>query len=432
MHELVAAINPATWVTVVNGDVLTFEEAIESVTYDARFYSQKHYDATVSYFHEVTHFWHSISTFFFHAYSLTYLQHHSEFFAQLTKTSSSQLDFTKIRGVREDLRNALFESTDFIVRTFDILEGVAVFNAYRICSFEPRNQDFLEYLEENFTGQSEYKAAYLYAHEELGEVAFDIFSTLCYLALQNTNPAKVFIDNIENIKRNNTTKKLRNSISPETCLFTFIRSETSTTQEQTFLEVIGSDPIVEHPILRPYVEFVSGIINTGLAPLEKIEDFFARPYHYLRGYLTNFPNEVMLALFYEAAKGNNGQSLTIVNNFQQFKLASPLRIHLNPQSADTMKRGRVVFEHSVSVIPTGLAMELDDSYAAFVQATTAGMGIVEALLTNDVKSIRMHCPHTSCTLHETRLCAKFYNFPTTHFQECSFFSLLLDFGIKFQ
>ena len=421
------SVDVSTWITLIKGDIRTFEEAIGSVIYGGRAHSKNHYDSVITFFHESTHFWHSLSTNFFYEYSCEY------YFSSINAIKYLAGVRGRSHGIShlfDKANQMLRSSSDSPIQAIDVIEGSAVFNSYRICVFKPSHEDFLRYLHDEPIGP-QYKKAYHYATQILEEDAFELFSPICYVALQKPDPGKYFIDvisKIQTIKHRGSELSARIQENPLSFILEVMSSSTDDHLLPAILPYMAGNHTMQHPILNPYIMYIAQITQASHVSNDWAEDMFARPYHFLRQNFSNLPHNLMEHLFY----GYGGQTtakFVPVNDFNSFKLVSPIRIHVNPKEAHTM-HGPVTYENPISVVFAGLGREISNDYLTFVSNITALFGIILAIQVKDKDQISTYCPHQQCPIYNTKLCVKYFKFPQNGYNFCEFPEIVMSAGLK--
>lgn len=335
----------------------------------------------------------------------------------------SDSDFHNIKNIFKKLGEALSNGSP--VRAVDVIEGAAVFNSYRMCSYSPTHEGFLCHLESYYKKPSIYSRAYQYATDLIGEKIFDLFSPICYMALQTPNPGRYFIEILSEVKDKKYLLKPSHVSSDsemrESPLFYLF--EKNTFEYRRFLPYVMHNKFMEHPILTPYIKLITEICKITNTPVFWIEDFIARPYCYLPGYtlLPHLFKRLPKEFWMPGAIGPSSASFIFLNDFNTFRIVAPVRAHLNPEEVETLRWGTIKYNRSVSLIKAGLGIELDDTYVMLIIAATAIIGIIRVFFLNE-KGI-MYCPHKNCEVYKTKLCAWFYDFPQDNFYECGFFQI---------
>lgn len=342
-------------------------------------------DSIQTFFHETIHFWHSISTNFLHSYSVNYLSRCLDVVESIVSRKISRSDIPLSEFQPYFNVNDVLLSPSESVRTIDVIEGCAVLCSFRMLEswknsllqwevkmFDPQatvevrstHQSFLCHLQDKHFKQREYTSAYLLATNTLGDKAFDLFSPICYLALQGSTPGKNFVAILKWVKDN------IDSFNVKEDLLSFLAQSTMDGIEGCFPSVVRQEGLPEgfsHPILQPYVQHIVQVFDI------RVEDFFARPYY-------NF--------------GIDYSSIT-----------PPM----------------VLFYPNRMIRIMGIGAKLGKDYIKLINTLTAVVGLIK-LLVYGIKD-EMHCPHGNCPIYKTRLCQNYYNFPL-NYKTCSFPRLL--------
>lgn len=369
-------IDTATWLIITKEDFTTIDDALNAVKSMKDPPNKRTLDAVLAVRHETIHFLHSISTSFLFLYSCNYL-HACLDVIKLIRNDKIDLDKIPQSGYQaflEELRQALVSSdSEGKIRTIDVIEGSAVLCSYR-GFLQGNHLDFLGHLAEYHQNQKQYTNAYIYLTNLIGELAFTLFSPICYLSLQGDNPGQSFV-----LITKNVTKAL-NDYSIEEIEFdplTFILEVSSMVEEGCFPNVVKNikrEGRFTHPILDPYIERIIKERNIRLA------DFFARPYVY-------------------------EQSRTDENLNFIMDIVPPVHLY----SDRKMKL-------------MGLATKLGKDYGVALHHLTSMIGMIPRLLYS--KKSKMFCPHTNCPVHNTTLCNKYYLFPSDDYKNCAFPTIL--------
>jgi hypothetical protein len=376
-------IDTATWLIITKEDYETIDNALNSVKTMKSPPDKKTLDAVLAVRHETIHFLHSISTSFLFSYSCNYL-HACIDVIKLIR--NDKIDLEKIphsgyQGFLGELRQTMLSSdVEGKIRTIDIIEGAAVLCSYRGL-LQGQHLDFLKHLQEYHQNQKQYTNAYLYLTDLIGELAFTLFSPICYVSLQGDNPGQNFV-----LISRNVVKAL-NDFSIEEIVYdplTFVLEVSDMSEEGCFPNVVKNikrEGLFTHPILDPYIERI--IIEEKI----RLADFFARPY------------------VYEQVK---------TNEFDDFIMDIVPPVHL--YSDRKMKL-------------MGLATKLGKDYGVALHHMTSMIGMIPKLLYS--KNSKMFCPHTICPVHSTNLCNKYYVFPSDDYTKCAFPTILTETKLGF-
>ncbi len=277
---------------------------------------ERHFNSLQTFFHETMHFWHAIGTHFLYIYTVRYLYALMEVRESVNKSIRGGKRLEDIIPLSEFQPNFIAATNVLLspsdpVRTIDVIEGCAVFCSYRILESwfskvaerevrkpKPRaimppnatHEGFLRYLQKKHFVQREYQCAYLFATRVLGDKAFDLFSPICYLALQGVNPGEYFVSIIDRVKKDINSFRGQEE-APLSFLDQFIEDRMEGYYFPSFVRQWGGlSPGFSHPILKPYVEYLAQVSD-----IKKVEDFFARPYYYVDIY--NSDTQITGALF---------------------------------------------------------------------------------------------------------------------------------------
>lgn len=343
------------------------------------FEQERIYEYLVTTHHEMIHFWQAISTnfLFFHS------QRHLDVCVDLLNAYRDAASTFKHEDFREhfvEMQKHLLEACDG-VRCIDIIEGQAVLCSYRMTVPDAAAAGFAAHLERYHSNQPIYTTAYSRAAELVGEAAFELFSPLCFVALQTGHPSNTFRELLVAASLNlHLHKKCSLDIIPQQLRLdplSFIFG-VLTIDASSFLlpSVKSNDPRIAHPILAPYVQ--------EAASSESALDFFARPYELfgIRRPMSRLPR----------------------------LMAPPVQLHAD---------GRV------NIMGLGRSLGMDWALQTFY--LTAATGIASHLLFGGTRD--MSCPHVNCPQYTRRLCHKFYNFPITDQSQCSFPRFLKEIGL---
>ncbi len=423
-----ASIDAATWVTVIKTDSITFSDGISAVLHNGR-YTRSQFDSLVSFFHETTHFWHSVSTNFLHEYSCSYL-HESLYALSQIRMLNSNIQY--ISHYFENSSSLLKSPLNYPIQSIDIIEGSAVFNSYRICVFEPSHNDFLRFLHDNYAKLPKYNKAYYYAKDFLEEATFELFCPLCYVALQYPDPGKYFSEMILKIHSFKLNNGKIDFVLIQKDPLAFILNIMNISADDHLLPFLQpyfkKGNVSRHPILRPFIEYILNISQTNSTNIRWVEDMFARPYYHIRNNFSTLPKIVMENLFFGFG-GQTTAKFIITNDFNKFKIIPPIRVHVNPKDAYETRYGQIEYGNQVSILSQGLTNE-DDEYNLKICNTTVLLGILQAIQINDRDNIELLCPHNECPIYKTKLCIKYYFFPQNNYRDCEFSDLMRAQGLN--
>jgi hypothetical protein len=367
----------ATWLIILQEDFEIMKQAAftpEVIGKDAQRYS----DAFLTFRHETMHFWQAISTSFLYSYSCNYVNFCIDALNAVRHGGKGYTDipFTEFQSKFNQLTEILLSPSQAI-RTIDVIEGCAVFCAYRMNFPHASHEGFLRHLDERHSGQKEYRNAYLIATKMLGESAFELFAPACYIALQGDNPGR----NLETIflyAKDGLQFASHYDIFDDP--LTFLLEEAHMQEEGCFpFTVARSLPqftqgYFSHPILQPYIERIAQTTNLRLS------DIFARPYLY----------------------ENNSQDE--ISSFLS-DMYPPVHVY----------SGR-------TALLMGLGQQLGKDYSIIIHHLTAIVGLASRLVF-DTRS-QMLCPHHNCPIYKTSLCQGYLAFPLDDYEKCKFPELL--------
>src|SRR5271157_550114 len=395
-----AWVNAASWATIIDCDHRTFDDSLRAVMYGGRALTERHGDAVETFFHETAHFWQSISTNFCYEYSTRLLFANIDYLHRLSEPDCSISD-----------ANAFFEKTaaglplmdGSDVTTIDLIEGAAVFIAFRVLSFEDTHDAFLSHLADRHANQPQYRRAYDCATDRLGRDSYEVFSVLCYVSLQAHSPSKEFAALLSRLGWLKNSDPAKYALAVGTEATSTITGLSGVASNDFFLPYVVTHPDkMQNMVLHPYVEFSRGVSGLGENGLALLQDFFARPHAHLRSRLAGFPSEMRSCFFFASLDSLDGAShFVILNDYRYFRLAAPLRIHFNPDEATTYY-GRTTFPRRVSIIKTGYA-KWDSEYADGITELSALVGMCQLLRGSRDPSKPFFCRHIQCFVHSSRL-----------------------------
>lgn len=412
-------IDLVSWVNTIEADSNILNGAVDGILLgNHRFKSKDEYECLVSFFHETIHFWQAISTIFVYDLSLRYL----EFYKQMCSVMKETEYFEKILPEmvsceRKIWQNNLEIPSSCPVNNLEIIEGCAVYNAYRLIEQNPSHNNFLDYLQQCHPGQLQYQNAYKYAAKTFGDEIYDWFPVICYFSLQTRRPAVTFIDILAfltDYKKSNVTDYYIALNEPFATLTVF--SE----RIPGFIRLIPNlNNVKSHDALDPYIKYLSYLVEIDAGFI--LEEFLCQPYLYLRGELmmkdkTKTLIRTFRDLFY--IKGNRPEYFVEMNDFLNLKLLPPIFITRHPKH-DNINR-------SLDFTFCGLASEMsqEDSsthYLRYLRSWTATIGVLQALLAEDKDMIPSLCQHKTCSLFESKMCCKYLMmFPFEAKEQCNF------------
>jgi len=414
---LPAETDSAVWLTRVRGDSAIFQEAIRAVVSGGRQASDAHYDAMVTYFHEATHFWHSLSTNFLYDNSLNTLRWVMRSLDRFRTTGFSAASLKQIEAEFNDLTEPLY-AEDSQLRAIDVIEGAAVYNSYTALEHQPGHADFLKYLDEKHPQQPTYQRAYIYATEKLGGQAFNVFPMICFEALQAFKPGQRFQDIVDN-------GRFDISLDGQGNLVYKITDADITDHFISYFIARGGR---RHRLLEPYLTFLAQLAAEDSGNLAALESFFSGPTPYITTNFSKLPKSLTKNLFMPQG-GQETAAFVFINDWNTFLLASPVTVFFLPEQSQTI-HGRVVYgADRIRISPAGLATLLEPGYATFVQQMFAMKRMVEAAISQEKISIEMQCVLADCPLNKTKYCSGFYLFPAADFRQCQFPPFLKSIGI---
>ncbi len=366
----------ATWLIILREDFNTIQAALANPNAWGE-NAQRYADAFLAIRHETVHFWHAISTNFLYSYSCNYMQFCIDAISSVRQGGKSYDDipYSEFQGKFRELTELLL-SPPAPIRTIDVIEGCAVLCSYRMNFSSASHQGFLHHLNQRHSGQREYRSAYLFATEALGEYAFDLFAPACYLALQGDNPGR----NLETIllfARDSLRYFPDSSITGDP--LSYLLEVANMDEEGCFPSVVKKQMpqgYFSHPILQPYVEKIAQTSHLRVA------DIFARPYIY----------------------EDNSKSSQGISDFLS-DISPPLHVY----------SGR-------AGLLMGLGQKLGKDYAIVIHHLTALVSLV-ALLVFGIRQ-EMLCPHQECPVYKTNLCQRYLAFPLDDYKKCKFPELL--------
>jgi hypothetical protein len=226
----------------------------------------------------------------------------------------------------------------------------------------------------------------------LGDLAFDLFAPLCYLALHTEDPGRILEDLLLH------TKECLKSASRAQIIedpLTFLLDGTNSREEDLFPMAIrramaqGSQ-MPSHPILQPYLE------KFAQAPDDlRLSDFFARPYYYrTSGY----------------SRGDKRREK-----------------HLEFLT-EMLPPAQVYSKNVGSCLRAGLGTRLGNEYTQKIAELTTIVALAERLVLG--KHDQVLCPHQKCPVHTTGLCQGYFAFPSDDFRKCQFPEFLKDLNLR--
>lgn len=418
-----AWVNAASWVTIIDCDHGTFDDSLRAVVYGGHALTERHGDAIETFFHETVHFWQAISTNFCYEYSTRLLFANIEYLRRLSKPECSISD-----------ANAAFNETatglplmdGSEISTIDLIEGAAVFIAFRVLSYEDTHEAFLCHLADRHANQPRYRKAYDCATDYLGRDTYEVFSVLCYVSLQAHSPSKEFLAMLTRLSSLRKSDPAKYGLAVGAEATSTITGLSGVASEDFFLPYVVRHPgKMQNMVLHPYIEFsrgVSGLDQNGLALMQ---EFFARPHAHLRNSFARFPSEMRSCFFFSSLHSLDETSHFVnLNDYRYFRLAAPLRIHFNPAEATTYY-GRTTFPRRVSIIKAGYA-KWDSEYADGIAELYALVGMCQLLRGSRDPSKPFFCRHNQCFVHSSRLCCDYVWYPDVdeRFESCRFPSMV--------
>src|SRR5271165_2411864 len=272
-------------------------------------------------------------------------------------------------------------------------------------------------------GQPKYTRAYHHASAMLGVDAFALFSVICYLALQTRNPGQEFCKLSARLRTLQGSDHQQFSQILDDPSVAMVATSAKGTDDRFVPFVIANPGRWPHPILDPYIQLIKQLSVLSDGASAWLEDFFARPHRYLREH--DLPGQCLEVLF-GTARGQNTSTFVFINDYTRFVLAAPIRIHVNPAEARTM-RGTVTFGNPVTVVPMGIAVS-DREYAQFTLDMTAAFGMLQTLSAPESADCAFYCPQQDCPVYRSRICRMYYKFPIQagQYRDCAFPQLLYE------
>lgn len=291
-----AWVNAASWVTIIDCDHRTFDDSLRAVVYGGRALDELHGDAVETFFHETAHFWQSISTNFCYEYSTRLLFANIDYLHRLSKPDCSISD---ANAVFNETAAGLSLVDDSDVTTIDLIEGAAVFIAFRMLSYEDTHEAFLSHLADQHANQPRYRKAYACATDHLGRDSYELFSVLCYVSLQARRPSKEFVALLSRLGSIKKSEAAKYGLTLGTEATSTITALSGVASDDFFLPyAVTHRGKMQNMVLHPYIEFSRGVSALGENGLALLQDFFARPHVHLRSRLARFPSEMRSCFFF--------------------------------------------------------------------------------------------------------------------------------------
>ena len=429
-------IDAITWINIVYTSHKSFEENL-NVGY-SKINSNKapstKQDIAVTFLHEIVHFLHSLSTVFLYNYSTVYWQGYNKLIHYLRKFGpcNDVVDWTQL--TEDTIRKNWLLDPEQQLNNIDIIEGLAVFLSYRMTFADKSHNDFIDYLRYRHEGQEHYKRAYNLISKEFGGHAFELFSPICYLAMQTEHPYKSFYEIVSQLSQLKVANPDCYRDLVEDANICKMLDILNLSAEEHLLHVLmnlkegGDEPNI---ILKPYLKYLITGIKDKVLSLDTLSDIMARPYQYLP-----FEDGGLLSFFYlPSQKATDGSFHLFRSNIMQFKLQPPVRIYFNEKDAlggygfhmSSASNFKLLGPTSVFLNELPLSTHSDDyinKYYTYIQQFFAMVGIIRGLAFANTGQIEMICGHDKCPLHSDKLCCSYLWFPDQNYSECVFKSFV--------
>jgi len=335
---------------------------------DPKYSNPRAIEAVLALNHEGIHFWQALSTPIVYKLSKDLVDLSFEVIKIFKAKNFNSTNLTDFRRRFDTLRSVLRKSFEGL-SCLDIIEGVAVIEAYKMTYSHKSPGGFIDYLYNYFPNiESKYTKSFRLAKKALGlEVAYELLSSISYLALHGQYPAKTFKTSIDYISSLSASDFIDIELKDLVILLGY--DDFLHKRFQCRSEANGSVPDdLFHPILSPYV--MLALKRYGARKLIKLSACPHKIYERDVKWLSDIVPPLVVF-----STGRGGQ---------------------------------------VNGVVMGLAKEQPKKNTTSNILTTAIVGAVERILLSvegeDVSF--MPCPHEQCPVHNTKLCHKYFSIPS--------------------
>jgi hypothetical protein len=350
----------------------------------------------ITFLHEIVHFWQSLTTYYVYEKSMLYAGIYSGLMAGMhegKKTFELRAHEYNYKEKLENIGKSLISSTQSsdVIAPLDIIEGHAVYNSFCLAYNESNHENFIIHLE-CYGSQREYVIAYLFATHLLGESAFFVFPALCYLALQTSNPGKLFCSILLQLSK--ISYKIKDTQHDP---LHFISENFKLDSSKFFVNQIGSqgvkiyendnNEINHHLFLKPYLERIAKLRSE----YSNLAFFLSCPTYYLKKY-------------------NSDQHYEIL-----FKKLFPPIISYNKQEVAFFSEGSKLF--------------LEGMYQTYLLTFLACQGVIDKILFGI--NLPNRCPKKNCNLYKKNICGTAPFFPKGENDDCLLYCYLNKLTINF-
>jgi len=333
---------------------------------------ERDFEAILAWRHEIVHFLQSISTSYLYAHSVATIRYAFNVLDNFQEILDLQTKRTKFEEITEALSNREF---DLSVR--DLLEGVAVIEAYKMSDPNPTLTRFLYHRDKYFTGDSKscYRRTFDYLSGQLDNLsAYYLLTPLSFLSLQDATPPKSFKTIVEDL-----------------------------------LPKISLDLLLHASIKQMYSYLGMNIRDQLFCKLD------------------NLPSEKRHPILYESAKyalGLLGKS-TFTNMVSRPSVIESSGIDIN--AVEALLPPMVVFSSTPCTKLEGMRFGLskrNNDFEAVIIHTTGLIGAAERLTVfRDSSALYQFCPHKAeCPHYTSSLCFNYFTPPSLElgYRNCGF------------
>jgi len=330
------------------------------------------FEAILAWHHETVHFLQSISTSYLYAHSVATIRYAFNVLDNLMEL----LEFPKKRTMFAEISEAL-STREFDLSVRDLLEGVAVIEAYKMSDPNPTLEGFLCHRDTYFPGDNKscYRRTFDYLSGQLDcRLAYYLLTPLSFLALQDTTPPKSFKTIVEDLLPNISLDSLRHAPIKQMC------SDLRLNIYGHLHSRLDNIPIEkQHPILHRCAKYALSLLGTS-----------------------TFMNMVSRPSVIES-------------------------IGINRTAVESLLPPMAVFSSTPGTKLEGMRFGLAEQNKAFKEAilhTTGLIGAAERLTVfRDSSSLYQFCPHkTECPHHTSSLCFNYFAPPSLMlgYENCGF------------
>lgn len=226
---------------------------------------ERAYEVALAYNHEIIHYLHSITSAYLYSHSFALVQAGVSILHNFDQFLDIKEQETEFERITKELLN---RELAFSVR--DILEGVAVIEAYKLIAPNPTVENFINRLEYFFgdNKNSIYRKTFDYLAENIGfHYAFHLLSPISYIALQGENPPQLFKTLVENHLPNLPVDLLIDASISD--LFSFFQLDIKQTM---IFNLDDATDEMKHPLLYKFAQHAIETLGT-----ETLSEIAARP-----------------------------------------------------------------------------------------------------------------------------------------------------------